>query len=187
MDSREHYHGPFKSEGLSLNAKEGYDSPDGYCKSTEESPDASVPTNISFPNHDADDYTPYESPVSALNHAHHDEPPQLPEFHRAETNRSDVANSSSNSSSHDTSATSEGWMRHFNSLVRYKEAHGDCDVPQKHKEGEDNLGVWVNKVSEYSSCTKKKCFDTDLDLSPLSFINSSVWKEGNLTGGRSPR
>jgi len=36
------------------------------------------------------------------------------------------------------------WEHMYSHLVRYKERAGDCNVPQKHQEGGNNLGVWLN-------------------------------------------
>lgn len=161
---------PFKTEDCSgvLNPDEGFDSPPYHNESSpnveeDDRKQPSVPNNIYL----NDQYTPsppdistfYESPMSTAAAAAATSPnqtnlaetaPQMPSFNRAETNQSDVANSSSNSSSlgASTSSCSDfGWNKHYQALVRYKQRKGTCDVPQKHTEGHLNLGVWVNKVS----------------------------------------
>jgi hypothetical protein len=38
---------------------------------------------------------------------------------------------------------SQKWDTNFNLLVQYKEREGDCNVPQRHKEDGENLGIWL--------------------------------------------
>ena len=132
----------------------------------------------------------HESPTSIGNQPHPTEPaPPLPKLNNhAETINSDVANSSSNSSSHGASTSSGsdfGWMRHYQSLVEYKQREGTCEVPQKYKHGSLNLGVWVNKVSSIVLLTT---FHEHKTLSCWSWLNRAIvsneWREGNSTMAR---
>eukprot|EP00956_Cyclotella_meneghiniana_P020966 scaffold37640_cov83-Cyclotella_meneghiniana.AAC.5 len=45
-----------------------------------------------------------------------------------------------------TSSLDDNWTRSYNKLVEFKNREGHCRVPQKHAEGDMNLGTWVNKV-----------------------------------------
>ena len=145
-------------EGTTLHPNEGFDSPDSNyglaVRSTFDLNTASIPNSIYLNSDSMYTQTPdtenYETPVSTRNQTHCEEnaPPSLPIFHQPGTKQS--THSSTNSSSYGASSDSSndfGWARHFNSLMEYKRRHGDCEVPQKHKEGDVNLGVWVNKVS----------------------------------------
>lgn len=138
------YSGPIKSDDCTaLNPYEGYETPPTESLNDNSKPTGSVPDNIYLQSDSAYTSSPdmpdHGSPISTLNNTYPSEPvPELPTFHRAETNKSDVANSSSNSSSHEASNSSGsdlGWMRHYNSLVEYKKREGHCDVPQKYQAG----------------------------------------------------
>lgn len=160
---------PEEFHDLNLNPNEGFESPPSPTHqepkddTDNRKPAASVPDNIYLkteseltPSPEITNY--HESPGSATVPA----PPPVPSFHCAETNKSDVVNSSSNSSSYGTSTSSSnsdfGWRRHYYSLVEFKDREGHCRVPQKHVEGSINLGVWVNKVrSERMHKSVQKC------------------------------
>merc|ERR1712194_70152 len=36
------------------------------------------------------------------------------------------------------------WNKMYELLLVYKEREGDCNVPQKHEEDEENLGTWLS-------------------------------------------
>merc|ERR1712238_388498 len=36
------------------------------------------------------------------------------------------------------------WENYYNLLVKYKDREGNCDVPRKHIEDEENLGAWLD-------------------------------------------
>merc|ERR1712194_802391 len=36
------------------------------------------------------------------------------------------------------------WENNFNLLVKYKDREGDCNVPNKHEEDGENLGLWLS-------------------------------------------
>lgn len=46
------------------------------------------------------------------------------------------------------------WYRRFCELKRYRDTHGDCQVPQKYAENK-SLGIWVNK----QRCTRDNLSD----------------------------
>jgi hypothetical protein len=150
-----------------LKPDEGFDSPPYHNESSlhveDERKQPSIPNKIYL----NDQYTPspdintfHDSPISTVNQNQSnlkETTPQFQSFYRADTNRSDVANSSSNSSSLDASTSSGSdlaWMRNYKALVQYKQRKGNCNVPQKHSEARLKLGVWVNKVS-LSTCLGK--------------------------------
>ena len=174
--------GPFKTEEFALHPNEGFDSPpshfDANLSADDDRKPASLPDYINLKD---DQFTPspemgqcHESPTTIGDQPHPTEPaPPLPNLNNhAETINSDVANSSSNSSSHGASTSSGsdfGWMRHYQSLVEYKQREGTCEVPQKYKHGSLNLGVWVNKVSaitlyELFMSPRRCCADLDLTV-----------------------
>jgi len=39
---------------------------------------------------------------------------------------------------------SEQWEDNYRLLVRFQQQEGHCDVPQRHKEDEMNLGIWLD-------------------------------------------
>jgi uncharacterized membrane protein len=40
---------------------------------------------------------------------------------------------------------SQQWDEKYNLLLQYKQREGNCRVPQKHRENNENLGAWLNK------------------------------------------
>jgi hypothetical protein len=179
-----------------LKPDEGFDSPPYHNESSLHGEDDREQPSIPDKIYLSDQYIPspdintfHDSPISTVyqNQTNSTETaPQIPLFNRSETNRSDVANSSSNSSSLGASTESSsdfGWTRHYQALVQYKQKNGNCCVPQKHSEGRLNLGVWVNKVS-LSTCLGKSYAEYELTWCDLC---SNEWRGGSLLRVRSLR
>jgi hypothetical protein len=70
------------------------------------------------------------------------------------------------------------WEDGFAALVRFKQRERHCNVPDKHKEGDHNLGVWVShqraNKDDLSPERRQRMDEIGFDWDPFT----TAWEDG---------